>query len=1012
LDLVHQGLLTKFVCQTVKVTIKNLPRNLDTFWALRKTKGDLTQFGWVNEASHLDLSALSKEGEKGEVPRVLLNCGGGAMAIQTMYKDLINCPIVMTTGAGVSSDLIEAFTELPHRVENHADEMRFEHLLEQTASIKRGVKHHRQSGLGGRDDGSKHHEIWTRAKQSLMNAQQSLLVEVGHDNKLRDERVKRMESQLQVIANNACLMRFDPKETKRGGLSQVVFRSIREDPTTKTETKLMLAIKWQLTADVRELLEADPVLDLPGNALRNTDLLLFAAHKDFGDIVSSMLKHGYDVKRLDALVLVELDKLINSRGFSMKIAMGLRHDIQGKSGKKESLVARAPEDVTWKAVDDVMPNWKSDEELQRMDDHTRKKTQFSVSVFKEFVRKHSSLLALEPRPETAVALEELSNRAIGGVARAFERWRKPVLTTYERCTSFRKVTSGASGDMPAAVQTNGRTRSKMAKIRLSMTNGLRGRSQVPKGPVAITPLNELHRVFWAVSTDREQVAEALAMSMSRPLFGLLFACHMYRRMETSNPGRKHKFETQADMYDRRARDVLDCVLLPKEAMAIISWPLQKLDAVGLANQGSTSEGHKEALQLLGKEVLGQSSDIVDLAIQADSKYFLAQKYVQDRFSIHSKTFWFNYFFHCFSYCLFVVITFSLTLHMKDFGNGWNNTPEGTRSLGMVFLLYLVGLVKQEQEEWHALGNYRRYITSGTGNCWDVAIISMQILAVFLKIICLSGIANDTGIGFLIVFAIAVGWGMIVFIAYVFLEHGPILYFLTLIGMVACFFPFVDFGLGMSMVHASELIVLLLMCFSIPLCCLRLVAMCQVHKTLGSMYLTMQELIVSVALPWLFFAALIVISLEGFFIFFRYHAMGDFPFNAVNGAMPWMDEASRQLAGGRGGASHNQTDSADAPYSMGLFELAYMMFSDPPNFQELPSELASEDGSWWPLFGWVTVVLYLIMTTAVLVNILVAAMTHTYEVLVDQLLERSAAIRVQMIKKFQVRHAFTVEHLLC
>jgi hypothetical protein len=41
---------------------------------------------------------------------------------------------------------------------------------------------------------------------------------------------------------------------------------------------------------------------------------------------------------------------------------------------------------------------------------------------------------------------------------------------------------------------------------------------------------------------------------------------------------------------------------------------------------------------------------------------------------------------------------------------------------------------------------------------------------------------------------------------------------------------------------------------------------------------------------------------------------------------------------------------------------------------------------------------------VLVNILVAALTHTYDMLVSQLSERSAAIRVAMIKKFQAKRA--------
>eukprot|EP00935_MAST-01C_sp_MAST-1C-sp1_P000802 g802.t1 len=178
-------------------------------------------------------------------------------------------------------------------------------------------------------------------------------------------------------------------------------------------------------------------------------------------------------------------------------------------------------------------------------------------------------------------------------------------------------------------------------------------------------------------------------------------------------------------------------------------------------------------------------------------------------------------------------------------------------------------------------------------------------------------------------------------------------------------------------------------------------MCQVNKGLGSMYLTMQELILTVAAPWVFFASLFIVAFEGVFIFFRYRAKGIYPFDRS------------VVAFSNGNSTANSTSA-----TMNHFELSYLIFSDPPSFDDLPEELNSDVA--WSVFGWTCVVFYLLLSTIVLVNILVAAMTHSYETLCNELLERSAAIRVQMIKKFKSRRAlppplnllpFTFEMLL-
>ena len=98
-----------------------------------------------------------------------------------------------------------------------------------------------------------------------------------------------------------------------------------------------------------------------------------------------------------------------------------------------------------------------------------------------------------------------------------------------------------------------------------------------------------------------------------------------------------------------------------------------------------------------------------------------------------------------------------------------------------------------------------------------------------------------------------------------------------------------------------------------------------------MYLTMQELISNDALSWVGFAGLIVFGVEGMFIFIRYHAMGEFPF-----------------------------DSGPSASTMGIFEMSYLMFSsNPPNIEHLPDELGGHASTTWAFFGGVLVVLYLL-----------------------------------------------------
>jgi hypothetical protein len=142
------------------------------------------------------------------------------------------------------------------------------------------------------------------------------------------------------------------------------------------------------------------------------------------------------------------------------------------------------------------------------------------------------------------------------------------------------------------------------------------------------------------------------------------------------------------------------------------------------------------LELLGSDVLGKYPDIVDLAIQADCKHVLAQKWVQERFSGQTQWFWIKYGFHCATYLVFVVVVFLVTLRSKDFTSirsaESGDLPDGSVALGVTFIVYLVGLCAQEIEEYWALHTFKRYITSRTGNCLDVVIILMQGIAVVLR----------------------------------------------------------------------------------------------------------------------------------------------------------------------------------------------------------------------------------------------------------------------------------------
>jgi hypothetical protein len=86
-----------------------------------------------------------------------------------------------------------------------------------------------------------------------------------------------------------------------------------------------------------------------------------------------------------------------------------------------SLVAHEAKDVTWEAVDEVIPGWRSQEEHDQFIERADRGEKWDEHV----KRKHSTLLALDPRDDTGRSLELLDAWTIGEAAKSFRNWRRP-----------------------------------------------------------------------------------------------------------------------------------------------------------------------------------------------------------------------------------------------------------------------------------------------------------------------------------------------------------------------------------------------------------------------------------------------------------------------------------------------------------------------------------------------------------------------------------------------------------
>ena len=86
--------------------------------------------------------------------------------------------------------------------------------------------------------------------------------------------------------------------------------------------------------------------------------------------------------------------------------------------------------------------------------------------------------------------------------------------------------------------------------------------------------------------------------------------------------------------------------------------------------------------------------------------------------------------HCSFYALFVCVVFMSAMwdsrFEDDFNGQWEQAPIEARVSVALLVAFVAGHVAQEYEEFRDMRTWKRYLTSKTGNLYDVVILTMQV----------------------------------------------------------------------------------------------------------------------------------------------------------------------------------------------------------------------------------------------------------------------------------------------
>eukprot|EP01050_Picozoa_sp_SAG11_P016094 SAG11_NODE_2155_length_3735_cov_2.677668_2_plen_907_part_00 len=248
------------------------------------------------------------------VPIVVLCYGGGPMTMKTLVA-AGEKPLIIVRGSGRAAQFVDDWVRFNEQVKvartsQGGTQVEVEILLQRQrqvaeASIRRDVAGANKADYDIVAASTEKPAWWDvsefiRCLQTLGLHEQLNFFDILHISEEKDSDMK----------------------SKMNPMLPILTRSIFDSVTIRSSVKLPLAIRLNDKQMVRRILGQNIAIDRqdPTELVGNSRLLIYAAYHDLGAIVESMLEFGFDIEMLDHLIKIEVERELkcNNDGYLEK----------------------------------------------------------------------------------------------------------------------------------------------------------------------------------------------------------------------------------------------------------------------------------------------------------------------------------------------------------------------------------------------------------------------------------------------------------------------------------------------------------------------------------------------------------------------------------------------------------------------------------------------------------------------------------------------------------------------
>eukprot|EP01043_Picozoa_sp_COSAG02_P028229 COSAG02_NODE_1702_length_11245_cov_6.015432_8_plen_1458_part_00 len=868
------------------------------------------------------------------IPIVMLCYGGGPQTLR-LLNSVGSTPIIIVRGSSRSAQFIESWTEM--------EAAKFEHRTNPEAVMQLTRQQRKQAKYELRADFA-----------SVQRPPTTYRDVVALPEKPAWWNVDSYLDALQKLAAHEHLHFFDinqtttvrtKKKVRLNPLLPPLLDSIVKSTQVMDSVKLPLAIRLNDEKDVKTLCSRQGIAMGIGETdiTRDSRLLIFAAFHDRGRVAERLLETGFDVSQLDQLIVVELQRMLDEPKLIQSNSppvWWIKSQFNQEDADPHLIAARwrktADKKTVCRHIDwNMLPSlagWtflvKTTEQQGNRDDTMASMVVEQLScTYAEgqfppcglMKRKFAVISPESEKGNVMVATDEFVQTQgddnlvkcifLEGISRTDKRQANEqptvvhaVLTPIfkDNVTEWLPLHSEVKFRFPRFASTERKNVAQAFENWLAPLDGGGSSSSAVLDPNR--PMHDLHRLYWAIRSNRPKMANMLMRRCHLPIVAGLFSSYLYQTQRLprnyipdANLKRSYRPENMKTTAEAYACDILDNAELSGSNAAFdefLFYPLtsetdpssgfaefvpKKRDQIANANLRS-------ALVLMNVDQDSQVTNI-DLALKAESKLFMSQAGVTQflrmlwlrpsdngSFVQQQMPEWTRLsrpsvkgLLKIIGFAAFIILYATFLASVPKRGDAMGLT--GTESAFWIWTLaFIINEIVEARDDFDSVLQYLQ----GSGNAVDCVIILFFAAALLCRLFAAAqtasvGLNDDLST-----------------------HHG------------------LDSSSSIGRHIAADLLIGLLCC-NLILCCLRMLMLLSMIRRVGVMVIIAKRIIQQDILPFLVFATLTVAAFEcsAFFfswvlqdvyypgsLFMFFTGVGDFKSASLQTSpsyLPWWDE---------------------------------------------------------------------------------------------------------------------------